>query len=61
MAFASPSVELRTNPIHSFSPHRPFHSTLTVSPSLTSNLNTNEYLQSHSIMNNSNFDQTSGT
>lgn len=34
-------VELRTNPKHSFSPHGPFHSTLTVSPSLTSGMNTN--------------------
>ena len=34
-------VELRTNPKHSFSPHVPFHSTLTVSPSLSSNLNAN--------------------
>jgi hypothetical protein len=54
----TPSFELRTNPVHSFSPHKPFHSTLTVSPSLSSNLNTN---QSHSIMNNNNFDQTTGT
>ncbi|CAF1236792.1 unnamed protein product [Adineta steineri] len=35
------SVELRTNPKHSFSPHGPFHSTLTVSPSLSSGINTN--------------------
>jgi hypothetical protein len=32
-------VELRTNPKHSFSPHGPFHSTLTVSPSLSSGIN----------------------
>jgi hypothetical protein len=35
------SVELRTNPKHSFSPHVPFHSALTVSPSLSSGINTN--------------------
>jgi hypothetical protein len=34
-----PNVELRTNPKHSFSPHVPFHSTLTVSPSVTSGIN----------------------
>jgi hypothetical protein len=34
-------VELRTNPKHSFSPHGPFHSTLTVSPSLSSGINLN--------------------
>ena len=32
-------VELRINPKHSFSPHVPFHSTLTVSPSLSSGIN----------------------
>jgi hypothetical protein len=32
-------VELRTNPRHSFSPHVPFHSPLTVSPSLSSGIN----------------------
>lgn len=31
-------VELRTNPKHSFSPHGPFHSTLTVSPSMSSGI-----------------------
>jgi hypothetical protein len=56
MAFA-PSVELHLNPKHSFSPHEPFHSTLTVSPSLTSKLNE----QSRSIINNSNIDQITGT
>jgi hypothetical protein len=35
------SVELRTNPKHSFSPHVPFYSTLTVSPSLSSGMNSN--------------------
>ncbi|CAF3593459.1 unnamed protein product [Rotaria socialis] len=35
------NVELRTNPKHSFSPHVPFHSPLTVSPSLSSNMNAN--------------------
>ena len=44
-----PSVELRTNPKHSFSPHVPFHSTLTVSPSLSSGLNSNELKSSRSI------------
>ncbi len=34
-------VELRTNPKHSFSPHVPFHSTITVSPSLSSGINSN--------------------
>jgi len=33
-------VELRSNPKHSFSPHVPFHSTLTVSPSLSAGINT---------------------
>jgi hypothetical protein len=47
-----PSAELRTNPTHLFSPQIPFHSTLTVSPSLE---------QSRVIMNNSNIDQTTGT
>jgi hypothetical protein len=40
MNFGS-GVELRTNPKHSFSPHGPFHSTLTVSPSLSSGINSN--------------------
>ncbi|CAF5103966.1 unnamed protein product, partial [Rotaria sp. Silwood1] len=35
------NVELRTNPKHSFSPHVPFYSTLTVSSSLSSNINSN--------------------
>lgn len=34
-------VELRTNPKHSFSPQIPFYSTLTVSPSMQSNINNN--------------------
>lgn len=45
-----PSVELRTNPKHSFSPHVPFHSTLTVSPSLTTGLNSNEIMKSSRSM-----------
>lgn len=45
-----PSVELRTNPKHSFSPHVPFHSQLTVSPSLSSGLSTNEMKTSRSMM-----------
>ena len=40
MHFGS-GVELRTNPKHSFSPHGPFHSTLTISPSLSSGINSN--------------------
>lgn len=52
MAFA-PSVDLHTNPKHSFSPLTPFHSILTVSPPLTSDI-------SQSIMNNSYIDQTTG-
>jgi hypothetical protein len=54
---SGPSVELRTNPKHSFSPHVPFHSTLTVSPSLSSGMNTNELKQSRSM----NTDQIAGT
>ncbi|CAF2650409.1 unnamed protein product [Rotaria sp. Silwood2] len=58
-AFA-PSFELYINPKHSFSHHVPFHSTLTVTPSISPSLNSKEHLslkQSHSILNNNNIDQ----
>jgi hypothetical protein len=62
MAFV-PSVELRTDPNHSFSPPVPFHSVLTGSSTLDSNLVSNEYLslkRSLSIINNTHIDQTIG-
>ncbi|CAF0752523.1 unnamed protein product [Rotaria sp. Silwood1] len=58
-AFA-PSFELRLNPKHSFSLHVPFHSTLTVSPSISSSFNSKEHLslkQSHLMLNNNDIDQ----
>ncbi|CAF1273258.1 unnamed protein product, partial [Adineta ricciae] len=56
MGFA-PGVELHTNPKHSFSPHAPFHSTVTVSPSLSSNFNSGEKF-SRSMMNQPHFAQS---
>ncbi|CAF0729996.1 unnamed protein product [Rotaria sordida] len=59
-AFA-PSFESLLNPKYSFSSHMPFYTTLTVSPSVSSNFNSKENLplnQSHSMLNNDDIDQT---
>jgi hypothetical protein len=63
MAFA-PTVDLLTNSTHSLLPHEFYHSNLTVNPTLSPNINSNEYqplTQTSSIMSDSHIDQITGT
>jgi hypothetical protein len=63
MAFGPP-LELHTNLQQPLSAQAPFHSILTVSPVLLSNVNSNESVsskQSHPMIINSNIDRAIGT